>query len=127
MPRQVKSGRASIGQIYSKHDGRFKIPPASSVSMPPAPTQERRIVLYSGHVQGVGFRFTTNSIAKGHAVTGSVRNLTDGRVEVVVEGAAGSIEPFLEGVRERMAGLIREETCQTLPPTGEFTSFEILH
>ena len=43
-------------------------------------------ILYEGRVQGVGFRYTTKSVANGFEVTGTVRNLTDGRVELVAEG-----------------------------------------
>ena len=43
-------------------------------------------VFYEGHVQGVGFRFTVRHIAKGFDVTGWVRNLPDGRVELQATG-----------------------------------------
>lgn len=56
-------------------------------------------VYYSGHVQGVGFRYTTVDIARGFAVTGWVRNLTDGRVEVVAEGEEAAVAEFLAAVR----------------------------
>jgi acylphosphatase len=47
---------------------------------------ERRTVFYSGLVQGVGFRYTTQRIAQQHAFAGFVRNLPDGRVQLVAEG-----------------------------------------
>ena len=50
---------------------------------------ERVVVHYSGRVHGVGFRATVRHIACGFDVTGSVRNLPDGRVELVAEGAKG--------------------------------------
>ncbi|MEC9081303.1 MAG: acylphosphatase, partial [Verrucomicrobiota bacterium] len=43
-------------------------------------------VLYSGRVQGVGFRYTVKSLVPGYDVLGVIRNLTDGRVELIVEG-----------------------------------------
>ena len=46
---------------------------------------------FSGHVQGVGFRYTTRSVASRFAVTGYVRNLPDGRVELVAEGGSGLV------------------------------------
>ena len=49
-------------------------------------SRERRRIYYSGRVQGVGFRFSTQRLASGFAVAGSVKNLRDGRVEVVAEG-----------------------------------------
>ena len=48
--------------------------------------RERRRVVFSGRVQGVGFRFTCQSLARGFDVAGYVRNLADGRVELVAEG-----------------------------------------
>jgi acylphosphatase len=89
--------------------------------------QQRRTVYYSGHVQGVGFRYTTHSIARGHHVTGYVRNLPDGRVELVAEGAPREIDTFLEEVRERFGSFIRYERLDSGPATGEFSGFEIRH
>ena len=63
----------------------------------------RRRVLYSGHVQGVGFRYTTRGIAQGYAVTGFVRNLSDGRVELVAEGNPAIVEAFLNEVARALA------------------------
>ena len=49
-------------------------------------TQEQREVYYQGRVQGVGFRYAVRSLARRFAVDGFVRNLSDGRVELVAEG-----------------------------------------
>ena len=68
---------------------------------------QRRQVLYSGHVQGVGFRYTTRSIARDYEVTGYVRNLPDGSVEVVAEGPVDQLDVFLEQVSDRLSGHIR--------------------
>jgi len=68
----------------------------------------RRRVLYSGHVQGVGFRYTTQSIAPGFAVTGFVRNLADGRVELEAQGAPAVVAAFLQAVAERLAANIED-------------------
>ena len=54
--------------------------------------KERREVFYAGHVQGVGFRYTTRSIATQLPVVGLVRNLPDGRVHLVVEGSPEAID-----------------------------------
>lgn len=71
---------------------------------------ERRRVFYSGRVQGVGFRAGTRAIAAGFAVTGSVRNETDGRVRVEAQGVADEVGGFLSAVRDRMGAHIRGET-----------------
>ena len=65
--------------------------------MPSTPAVHRRI-LYSGRVQGVGFRWTVRELAAGYAVAGSVRNLLDGRVELFAAGEAEEVRAFLAAV-----------------------------
>ena len=83
-------------------------------------------VHYWGTVQGVGFRITTQRIAGQHAVTGHVRNLPDGQVEVVVAGEADEIERFLAALSARMDSYIKgyKITDASEHPSG-FTTFEI--
>jgi acylphosphatase len=88
---------------------------------------QRRTVYYKGQVQGVGFRYTTHSIARGRKVTGYVRNMPDGRVELVVEGETHETDAFLGEVRDRFFNFIRDERCDTGPATGEFSGFDIRH
>lgn len=88
-------------------------------------TNQRRHVLYSGHVQGVGFRFTAEQIARGFKVTGYVKNLPDGRVELVAEGTLDQLEAFLQELAEQRAGFIRSVVCDSRPATDEFASFNI--
>lgn len=83
-------------------------------------------VIYSGRVQGVGFRYTVHRLAEGYAVTGYVRNLPDGNVELVAEGPADRVEAFLAAVAERMADYIRRTTVQEQPPGG-YPDFTIKH
>jgi acylphosphatase len=85
----------------------------------------RKTVYYRGHVQGVGFRYTARSIASRYAVGGFVRNLPDGRVELVAEGESHELAIFLDEIRERMGVQIRDEKADTQPATGEFTDFDI--
>jgi acylphosphatase len=81
-------------------------------------------VHYSGTVQGVGFRMTTRRIATQFAVGGYVRNLADGRVEVVVAGETEEIGRFLAAVAERMAGCVDGHTIID-EDQQSFASFEI--
>jgi acylphosphatase len=87
----------------------------------------QRVVIFSGRVQGVGFRWTTQRLAGQSDVTGYVRNLEDGRVELVTEGSAREIERLLADLREQMGGNIRSELAETRPATGHFPGFEIRH
>jgi acylphosphatase len=85
----------------------------------------RRHAHFRGNVQGVGFRYTTRRIAQGYDVSGFVRNLPDGRVEVVAEGSAEEVEAFLSQVQRAMGGYIREARMAEEPPTGEFDGFGV--
>lgn len=92
-----------------------------------AQLSERRRVLYRGRVQGVGFRYTAQRAAGGYAVTGFVRNLRDGRVELVAEGAATELDRFLKEVAATMGGNIESADVEKCAARGEFSSFEIAH
>ncbi len=86
---------------------------------------ERRRVLYRGRVQAVGFRWTTRRIAARHQVSGWVRNLPDGLVELVAEGEPSELEAFLQEIRQHFSANIDEETQSSAEATGEFAGFSI--
>ena len=89
--------------------------------------RQRLTVLYSGRVQGVGFRYTVKSLTPGFEVTGTVRNLPDGRVELVAEGAREELEAFQEAIRESGVGrMIRGEAAAWSEAKNEFRGFEIV-
>jgi len=84
-------------------------------------------VLYSGTVQGVGFRYTARTVATGFDLTGTVRNLTDGRVELVVEGARAELEAFRQAIRDSGLGhFIGGEDVNWSEAQGGFRGFEIV-
>jgi acylphosphatase len=87
----------------------------------------RRISYFSGRVQGVGFRYTAQDVARGFKVIGYVRNLPDGRVELVAEGEAAEIDKLLDAVSEKMEGFIKNRTDSDSPATEEFRNFSIRH
>ena len=93
--------------------------------MPTDQPFERRRVQFEGRVQGVGFRATARSIARGHPVTGWVRNEPDESVLLEVEGSPEAVESFLDALRGRMGRLITRESPITLPPTGADAGFEV--
>ena len=81
--------------------------------------------LFKGRVQGVGFRYTTRNLAINFDVTGFVRNLPDGRVELVVEGPEGEVVGFIDAVRERMKRHIGDVTRTDGVASGQFPQFTI--
>jgi acylphosphatase len=84
-------------------------------------------VFYSGKVQGVGFRYTVKSVARGFEVVGWVRNLSDGRVEMVVEGTKDELEAFRQGVQESGLGhFIEKEMVGWSEAKNDFRGFEIV-
>ena len=90
-------------------------------------SRSRLHIFYSGRVQGVGFRYTVKIRASGFEVTGIVRNLSDGRVEMVAEGRKEELEAFRRALRDSEVGrFIRIEEAAWNEATGEFRGFEIV-
>jgi acylphosphatase len=83
-----------------------------------------RRVLYTGRVQGVGFRYTARRIAQQYPVGGYVRNLANGQVELVAEGADQDVAAFLDALSGAMAGYIEQTTVEEHSATGS-TDFTI--
>ena len=83
-------------------------------------------VFYAGNVQGVGFRYSVKALAAGFEVTGTVRNLPDGRVELLAEGEKNELGAFQQAIRESELGhFIRKEDVTWGEPQGDFRGFEI--
>lgn len=82
-------------------------------------------ILFSGQVQGVGFRWTTERIASQLPIRGFVRNLPDQRVEVVVAGSAANIQQLIDQLQERFGSGITGIQRQIVEGTNEFAGFEI--
>jgi acylphosphatase len=101
--------------------------PEQSPAVTHTTNRHRLKVFYSGRVQGVGFRYTAKNVAAGFEITGIVRNLSDGRVELVAEGAREELEAFRQAIREaRLAGFIRGEKADWAAAQNEFTGFEVV-
>ncbi|SRR5579884_2994108 len=92
----------------------------------PADPPVARLVHYTGQVQGVGFRATAAEIARDYRVTGWVKNLADGRVELLVEGPEDEVRRFLKAVRDRWKKNIDREQVEERPAGGKFTKFEVV-
>jgi len=81
---------------------------------------------YEGRVQGVGFRYTARRIAAGFDVAGFVRNLADGRVEIVASGDDDEVDGFLEALRDsELAGHIEDAAIAGIANPGGLRGFEI--
>lgn len=78
---------------------------------------------FSGHVQGVGFRYSTKQVANGFEVTGYVRNLADGRVELEAEGAEGECRRFLKEVESELDSYIRKTEAREETRERVYTRF----
>ncbi len=86
-----------------------------------------RHVFYEGRVQGVGFRYTVCQIAAGFDITGWIRNLPDGRVELLAAGEADELADFLQAIRESGLGsFIRKETGEDVAAPAKLRGFEIV-
>ncbi len=86
-----------------------------------------RQVIYSGHVQGVGFRAAVKRIATGFEVTGSVRNLDDGRVELLAQSwDSDELNAFLDAIDESsMGSFIKEREIHVIAPLNQLGGFSI--
>ncbi len=85
-----------------------------------------RQVFYEGRVQGVGFRYTVRRIATGFDIAGWVRNLPDGRVELLAAGEPDEVTAFLQAICDSdLASYIRNHTPREIPPPATLRGFEI--
>jgi acylphosphatase len=85
----------------------------------------RARVFFSGTVQGVGFRYTCRSYAADLGLTGWVRNLADGRVELLAEGSQDVIDQLIESIEKHFDGYIRSKDVDYQDATGTFSDFRI--
>jgi acylphosphatase len=85
-----------------------------------------RRFLVSGRVQGVGFRFFVRDAARAEGVTGTVRNLDDGAVEIVAAGDLDALDRFERRVRQGPPGARVDDVMVEPAPPGGATDFRIL-
>jgi len=85
-----------------------------------------RHVFFEGRVQGVGFRWTVKNLARGYDVTGWVKNLPDGRVEMQVSGETEEVDAFITAIGEsELKSHIKKSDVTVIPPPAGFHGFEI--
>jgi zinc protease len=85
-----------------------------------------RMIYYTGQVQGVGFRATAADIARSYPVTGWVKNLADGRVQLMAEGPEDQVDSFLEAIRRKWKGSITKEQIEKPAATGQHKAFAVV-
>lgn len=90
-----------------------------------APETKTQQIIFTGKVQGVGFRATTLSIARRHAVTGFVRNLPDRTVELVAQGKPAAINDFVAEVASNFRRNIHHIDRRPVENTGRFEAFDL--
>ena len=86
---------------------------------------KRLTVHFSGRVQGVGFRYTAQRVARRFPITGYVKNLSDGRVEMVVEGDGPQVDGFVEAVQRAMAEYIHDRQIVASAGPPQYSEFDI--
>ena len=87
----------------------------------------RQTCYFTGRVQGVGFRYTVQNLALQYNVRGYVRNMADGRVELVMEGPDGEMNGLVDDISQKMNGYIKRVDKSAAPATGEFKQFFVKH
>ncbi|MCB9772065.1 MAG: acylphosphatase [Candidatus Omnitrophica bacterium] len=86
----------------------------------------RANIFYIGIVQGVGFRYTTQHFSMDLGLTGWVKNLTDGRVEIMVEGEKSKIIALMEKLENHFSGSIQDKDINYLSGIGTFKDFRVI-
>jgi len=84
-----------------------------------------RKIVFSGRVQGVGFRFTALNIASRYQLTGYVRNIPNGDVEMLAQGSAEMIDECVRDIQDSFVGSINHVDIEEATPDPKFTDFRI--
>jgi acylphosphatase len=88
-------------------------------------SQIAKHIIFTGQVQGVGFRFTAFNTANRHQLTGFVCNLPDGTVEMLIQGTSEAIDDCIRDIKEYFSGYIRETEIGEIPPNPQYKDFKI--
>ena len=82
-------------------------------------------IIFIGRVQGIGFRFTSFHAANRHKLTGFVRNLPDGTVEMLAQGAGDDINDCVRDIEDSFSAYIKETKIEEVPPESQHKEFKI--
>ena len=86
-----------------------------------------RRIIFQGRVQGIGFRWTTVDLSKRFDVEGTVKNLRDGTVEVIVQAQPPEVQRFVSAILNQMAGNITSHDVTECEVGGPFNGFSIAY
>ena len=84
-----------------------------------------RHITFTGRVQGVGFRFTARRAANRRQMTGYVRNMPNGSVEMLAQGRPEDVDDCVQDIKEYFSGYIRETNVREILPDPTYTDFQI--
>jgi acylphosphatase len=101
--------------------------PAQLKGEPAQQTAVSKHIIFSGRVQGVGFRNKARSIATSRKLTGFVRNLADGTVEMLVQGKTGDINDCLKDIKKFFSDNIKDTKIAEAPYESKYTDFRVLY
>ena len=87
--------------------------------------QTTKHIIFTGQVQGISFRFTALDIANRYKLTGLVRNLPDGTVEMIAQGPSDDVAGCIRDIKEAFESYIREIKTEEIPPGPKYTDFKI--
>jgi len=82
-------------------------------------------IIFIGRVQGVGFRFTARRAANRRQLTGYVRNMPNGSVEMLAQGRSEDVDDCIQDLKEYFAGYLKETRIEEIPPDPKHTDFKI--
>ncbi len=89
--------------------------------------QTAKHVIFRGHVQGVGFRYTARQTARQYRVAGFVRNLPDGAVEMFIQGPVQEIDNCLQDIQSEFEGYIQDTQIEPAVASPHYTDFRVVH
>jgi len=87
--------------------------------------QTAKHIIFVGRVQGIGFRFTALDIANRYGLTGLVRNLPDGTVEMITQGTPRDIADCIQDIKESFGVYVRETKIEEITPNPQYKDFKI--
>lgn len=82
-------------------------------------------IIFTGRVQGIGFRFTALNIASRYALTGHVRNLTDGTVEMIAQGPPDDIDSCVADIKDSLEDYVTDTKVNEIPLSPQYKDFKI--